>query len=132
MRCAVGVDDSPSTRGALAFARWMAAEGSIWAREPPSSALSLVAIHVLEDRKHAYTPTLVEEMRPRVEAFLGENGWTGWYEGPYLPFGSRPGPTLLQEARARASDLIVVGRPAHSPQTGLGRLGSTARHLLRT
>lgn len=130
MRCAVGVDLGASTGGALTFARWLAADGSVWSPEPRSPDVTLLAIHVIEEKRHAYTPTLASETRPTIVARLQEHGLAHGVEGPFLVFGASSGPALLREAQARSAECLIVGRPESSSPT-LGRLGPMARHLLR-
>src|SRR5690606_5310766 len=129
MRCAIGVDLGAATAGALTFARWLAAEGSVWSSEL-APEVTLLAIHVLEEKRHAYTPTLADAVRPAIVARLREHGLAEAVQGPFLVFGARSGAVLLQEAIARSAECLIVGRPA-SPSPTLGRLGPVARHLLR-
>lgn len=129
MRCAIGVDLGAATAGALTFARWLAAEGSVWSSEL-APEVTLLAIHVLEEKRHAYTPTLADAVRPAIVARLREHGLAKAVQGPFLVFGARSGAVLLQEAIARSAECLIVGRPA-SPSPTLGRLGPVARHLLR-
>lgn len=118
---AIGIADGPSSNGALAFAHWWATRGNVWASMPPDGLPPLVAIHVLDARRHPYTPTLVDEVRPRIQAHLDDAGLSTWVEGPYLPFAPQPVDALLSEATARSVEALIVGREG----------GSTARHLLR-
>jgi len=130
MRCIVAAGLGGTSGGALAFSRWLADGGSVWASSSQARA-RLIAVHVLEEAVRQYSSGLEAVIRPQLDLSLQRAQLLGRVDGPHLAFGPSAHHVLLREVEARAADLLILGRHANADVHGLVRLGPTARRLLR-
>lgn len=119
----VGVDGSPASETALAFAF---AEADAW-------AAPLVAVHAwIEHLETPDAPGGLAELEEQERELLGERlaGWTGKYPGVRVSRELVHGPPARAlVARSAHARLVVVGSSGRGP-VGRVLLGSTGRALL--
>lgn len=124
-RWMVGVDARDLSRGAVAFARWLAG----------SEHHAVYGVHVVEWVPDLFGP--YEQTRPEVVHRLAEQTLEPLAKDPrFLELGavlaSSAEDGLLEAIRAKQAHALVIGRRAPRDGRGLVRLGRVARRLVRT
>jgi nucleotide-binding universal stress UspA family protein len=131
MKWIIGLDLRPRSRGALAFAKWLAAATA------EHGADEFVAVHVLaEDHLRAvlqlhHLDEVVDGARVAVQRSLEEASCAGLATGLEVTQALTADEGLEQARVRHGADGLLIGRAAESHGTHLVRLGSVARRLLR-
>ncbi len=130
MRCIVGVDLLPHSRGALKFSRWLA-------NHPDEAPERFEAVHVLQDRdirpvlSHVSLSEVERMARESFEQTVTSSELRDMFTTTDLVFDSSAEQALIRRANEDADTMLVIGRRATREGREWIRLGRVARRLLR-
>ena len=132
MKWILGLDLRPLCAGALRFASWLSAASHAPGGERCIGVQVLEEKHLMAVLRYHHLPEVLEGARRSANAIVAEQQAAGVVSEIEVLQGTSV-PDVLEAARLRhRADGTIIGRAAGTAGTGVVRLGSSARRILRS